>query len=257
MVQNLSGNRNESEKEVEIKSMCPKCGKQIRLSVPYSKLREAEGGITTIPFEHGDPPHLVVLYVDVHGDVRGQVIYDNIIREKAETGFFHEILKAIGIDLISIIVYWVLVGKKIKISIEDEKINSLLKTFITNVLGSEIALSPSKDVVEIDISKPKHPGVNLEPIRNIFNKLDRLDSDSARLVWIKRELERYRSGLNELIKLMQTKDVIDKETLMDVLGESFDFLEILLLINILGEIGFDIYQKFDLKELKIKSFFEP
>ncbi len=247
------------EEMVTIRTVCPKCNQLIILRVPKSKLEESEGGITVIPYEHGDPPHLLVLHVDVNGDVRGSIVYEGIIKEAAEKEkILVDLLNLIGENILAIIAYWVLAGKKIKVNTKDPKLEKAIKVIIRNVLSGKVSDVVDGNTVVIDVAKPKPPSINIEPLKKIFEKIKTEgDSDpSLRILWIKRELERYKKGLMELENMYLTMKKIKKEDILAKLGDYLSYKEALILVNILKEKGYNILKKFDLKELKIKQMFD-
>ncbi|MGQ4891733.1 MAG: hypothetical protein ACP6IP_04495 [Candidatus Njordarchaeia archaeon] len=253
----MADSSNRNEEVVRVRAICPKCGKNIALNIPREMLKNSQGGITTIPFEHGDPPHLLVLYVDTTGDVRGTVVYEGIIREEdIQKKFLSELIKVVGLKLMSVIAYWMLAKRQIIIKSADSKLKKSVEFLIDNVLDPISKDGENVGAMEIDLSQPPHPDVSLEPLENVFKKILESENPETQLLWIRKELERYKKGLEKLMEIYGRKDTVDKEDLLEELGSYLNYREILILIHILKDMGYDVYKKFDLKELKIKSLFD-
>ena len=247
-----------ADEMVTIRTVCPKCHKLIVLKIPKSKLLESEGGITVIPYEHGDPPHLLVMHVDIHGDVRGSVVYEGIIREekKEQEELLVNIMKKFDIDTLSTLAYWVIAGKKIRIKGSNEKLVKAAEIIVKKVLEGEVVDVNRGDAVDIDLDKLKKPNVNIEPLRKIFRKIFEPGEPGLKLEWVKRELDRLREGLKKIEEMYLAMKKIKKEDLLSKFGEEMSYIEMVLLVNILREKGYNVIKKFDLKELKLKSMFD-
>ena len=243
---------------VDVRTICPICKKPIHLKIPKQKLRKSEGGILSIPYEHGEPPHLVILYVDIHGDVRGISSYDIIIREKEAIGgkvsILH-ILEVIGLDLVAIVFFWVITEKKIRVKTEDKKLEATVKILITKIFEGKVVDESGEDVIELDLVKPMKPAISLEPIKSIFNKLKDIEIPEAQILWIRKELLRYKRGLKELIDIINEKKIVSKKDLLERLGSYLSYHEILILIEALRFLGYEVDKIFNIKEVRIRSLF--
>ena len=69
----------ESEK-FTLRFRCPKCGEIITVEVSKDLLSKTLGGVASIPVIHGNPPHLLVLYVDENKMIRGYNVYEHLVR---------------------------------------------------------------------------------------------------------------------------------------------------------------------------------
>ncbi len=63
-----------------ILATCPVCGQEIHADIDLNDIRKDPSGIAAIPLIHGEnPPHVVILYIDHNGALRGIESYDKII----------------------------------------------------------------------------------------------------------------------------------------------------------------------------------
>ncbi|MHA1616185.1 MAG: hypothetical protein ACTSX9_02635 [Candidatus Njordarchaeales archaeon] len=67
---------------------CPTCGGDIQTEIDLANAVEEPGGIYSVPIVHtSDKPHIVIVYLDKQGSIRGVESYDKIIAiniEKSE-----------------------------------------------------------------------------------------------------------------------------------------------------------------------------
>lgn len=239
--------------EVQVFFRCPVCKKTYAIMVDSNYLKKAEGGITSIPFEHGEPPHLLVIQVDTFGMVRGTMVYEKPKVEATGRFTLKEIVDSLGSDLMATITFWYLANRRAKPIGADkdltDKVNFFLDDFLKPVLGN------TDESINLDINDPKKPYVTLEPLVRIFKPIQTGKVKLAEF-WIKRELERLREGLDTLNKLHRSRKTYTKSDLLGILGAKFRYDEIILLIETLRYRGLDVDSVFDVKEIKIKRLFE-
>ncbi|MHA1588996.1 MAG: hypothetical protein ACTSVA_00140 [Candidatus Njordarchaeales archaeon] len=59
---------------------CPTCGEDIHTEVDLSEMRKEEGGIYSLTIVHGtENPHIVIVYLDENGSIRGVESFDKVI----------------------------------------------------------------------------------------------------------------------------------------------------------------------------------
>ena len=73
-----------SQEEFTIRFKCPKCGENIVAKLKRSEL-DFKGGIASASLLHGSPPHVVIVYVDINGEVRGVEVPEVTLQVGAPT----------------------------------------------------------------------------------------------------------------------------------------------------------------------------
>jgi len=243
------------KKETHIFFLCPICKKTHGFSISSEYLAKAEGGITSIPFEHGEPRHLVIVEVDTFGMVRNvRVPKKPSEAKKIELKLdLVDIVKKLGSKLLSILTFWVLAGKKVALKNDRKEQIKLAGAFINYVSG--LVPPNSEEKIDVDIRNPKVPLVTLDPLIRIYEYIENGKIKFANF-WIDRELKRLNEGISTLEKLCRVGKKYKKKELLELMGEKFRYDEIIMLIEVLRYRDCDVDSVFDVKEIKVKRLLE-
>lgn len=245
--------RKEEKKEVFFH--CPVCKKTYVFTVDAEYIKKAEGGITSIPIEHGEPPHLIIVEVDTYGMVRNVRSFKERIKPITQlpTIDFLELVKKLGSKLLGLITYWYLANKEIQFSGSNRdkiKLASIFKKFLESLTGKVTG-----ERIIINIENPQEPLISIDSLVRIFEFIESGKIKIADL-WVQREIKRFKEGINFLIKLCKTGAVYSKKDLLEKMGKKYRYDEIIMMIEITRYLDCDVDSVFDVKEIKVKRLLE-
>ena len=239
----------------EVFFYCPVCKKTYAFSIDLGFLEKAEGGITSIPIEHGVPPHLVIVEVDTEGMVRGVRVLKEAIKpiEKLPKIDFIDLVKKLGSKLLGVVSFWYLTGKEIQFTGKNkEKVR--LATVYRDYLESLIGKLKGGKIV-INLENPQIPLISIDPLIRIF---EFIESGKIRIAdfWVQREIKRFKEGVDFLGKLCESGATYKKKDLLEKMGKKYRYDEIIMMIEIVRYMDCDVDSVFDVKEIKVKRLLE-
>jgi len=191
---------------------CPLCHQQLFLNIDERKLRLAPGGIISIPIIHGNKPHILLVYLDRNGLIRGQEVFNTLIDMSYRVPF-KDIIKIVGEKVLAKILAAGVTYSPIYVRL-NEKVSKILQAFLSGIFQGEILLTVDKDSAEytIDmISKHYDTIIGEKYFLKIIKDCLKLESDKSKILKIASEIENLRRKANDAIAYLSKRKMLVAE----------------------------------------------
>ena len=196
----------------KISVRCPLCHQQLFLNIDERKLRLAPGGIISIPIIHGNKPHILLVYLDRNGLIRGQEVFNTLIDMSYRVPF-KDIIKIVGEKVLPKILAAGVTYSPIYVRL-NEKVSKILQAFLSGIFQGEILLTVDKDSAEytIDmISKHYDTIIGEKYFLKIIKDCLKLESDKSKILKIASEIENLRRKANDAIAYLSKRKMLVAE----------------------------------------------
>ncbi|MHA1676566.1 MAG: hypothetical protein ACTSU6_05250 [Candidatus Njordarchaeales archaeon] len=196
----------------KISVRCPLCHQQLFLNIDERKLRLAPGGIISIPIIHGNKPHILLVYLDRNGLIRGQEVFNTLIDMSYRVPF-KDIIKIVGEKVLAKILAAGVTYSPIYVRL-NEKVSKILQAFLSGIFQGEILLTVDKDSAEytIDmISKHYDTIIGEKYFLKIIKDCLKLESDKSKILKIASEIENLRRKANDAIAYLSKRKMLVAE----------------------------------------------
>jgi len=196
----------------KISVRCPLCRQQLFLNIDERKLRLAPGGIISIPIIHGNKPHILLVYLDRNGLIRGREVFNTLIDMSYKVPF-RDIIKIVGEKVLAKILAAGVTYSPIYVRL-NEKVSKILQAFLSGIFQGEILLTVDKASAEytIDmISKHYDTIIGEKYFLKIIKDCLKLESDKSKILKIASEIENLRRKANDAIAYLSKRKMLVAE----------------------------------------------
>lgn len=214
--------------ELRLQYICPLCKRRLEVTVDRRELSRAPGGIYSVPIIHGDPSHILLLYVDRNGLIRGADVFNTIVDMSFKVPF-DDIINIVGEDLLAKILAATTSYANIYLKV-DEDTAKTLQTFLRGIFKGEFIqiVDRNKATYVLDKIRKKYSKVIGEKyFKKILQDCKKLNSDRAKILKLSSAVKLIRDRLNMAIDILSKRKVLAKEFQVE-LGLNKEEFEILI-----------------------------
>lgn len=236
------------EESTMIRFRCPACGEEITAMVKLKKK-----GLTTVSILHGEPKHVLVLYIDNRGVIRGYEVISEII--EIGTPFLKEFASAIGEKALAVLLYAALSEKKVFPEISDKELLRAFYALVQELGISDIVVnSAEKASLVFNPTTLKEPEINLSALVKIVKEgLEKSKSGKGFAIYLRMNIVRLKEALFKLKQKIEKNEHIDPRKFINEVKITRE--ELLLIASVLKEKGYSV-DKVLLPEFRIISVFK-
>ncbi len=206
---------------------CPECGETLEASVQEKYLLASKTGITPIAFTHGNPEHVLIIYLDKAGNHRGYEILKSVVSSEL---VFDDILYIIGKKELARLLAAIVQEAEIYVNI-DVTTGRFLQKFLT-IIGQKklirIVNEPKKAKYIFDFLRKKTDKVIGEKyFIRILSKAEKLASNRSKLSFLEMTINKLNSLINEAKQIIETERISPEKILKAKVNLDSDAWEII------------------------------
>jgi len=217
---------------MNLKVRCPLCKMILEANIDKEYLQKSPSGITPIAFTHGEPKHVLVVYLDRQGFQRGYEVFESVVDAEIN---IDDIIEIIGKKNLARLLAAILQDAEIYVRIDKvtaEIIQKLL-TLIGNKRFIKIVNSPKEAEYKFDFITGKFDKVIGEKyFLKVLNKLEKLTSNEAKIAFLEASFHKLDQILREAESILKSRKKLFYKWLktnLDVDKDSWSIVEKVLI----------------------------
>ncbi|MGQ4892714.1 MAG: hypothetical protein ACP6IP_09555 [Candidatus Njordarchaeia archaeon] len=214
-----------------IKVRCPQCGEKVSAEIDVEYLKKSESGLTPVAFPHGNPKHILVLYLDRQGRHRGYEILNSVVESTINVD---DLIKMIGKKELARLLAAVIQDAEIYINM-DRTTARLLQKFLV-LIGHrkfvKLVYDKKRAKYRFDLIRRKTDKVVGEKyFLRVLNQLNKLSDNQSKLALLKMAVSKISSLYQEAKGILEKAEVSPEKVIkakLDLDSESWELLESML-----------------------------